>query len=247
MISRAHLDQLHKNWVSLTQRIADCNRNLCSADHDDILDNTLDNIFDDVQAQKELPATLLAVTKNQSADYIIPLLKAGQMRFGENRVQEAYTKWPLLKAEYPNCQLHLIGPLQTNKVREAIALFDVIETVDRINLADKIADELGKNPKPLQLLIQVNIGHEPQKSGVLPDDFPALFAHCRARHLPIMGLMCIPPANQNPVPFFQNLAHLAALYHLPILSMGMSHDFETAIEYGASWVRIGSALFQIEP
>lgn len=237
MICTTHLDQLHKNWLSLTEKIAACTRNLCPASYD---------IPDDVAAQKSLPASLLAVTKNQSINHIIPLLKAGQMRFGENRVQEAYTKWPLLKAKHPNCQLHLIGPLQTNKVREAVALFDVIETVDRINLADKIADELGKNPKPLQLLIQINIGHEPQKSGVLLDDFPALLAHCRGRHLPIIGLMCIPPVNEKPAPFFENLAHLAALHHLPILSMGMSHDFETAIQCGASWVRIGSMLFQTQ-
>lgn len=186
---------------------------------------------------------LLAVSKNQPVDKILPLLKIGHRFFGENRVQEALQKWPDLKKIYPDVRLHLIGPLQTNKVRDALHLFDVIETIDRPKLAEKIAKE-WPDGRDIKLLIQVNTGQEPQKSGVNITDFPSLYRLCvEELLLPIMGLMCIPPQDQDPTRHFECLAHMARAYQLPYLSMGMSHDYPQAIRWGASWVRLGTALF----
>ncbi len=187
---------------------------------------------------------LVAVGKTFQAGAIEPLIAAGQRRFGENRVQEAQAKWPKLRAKYPDLELHLIGPLQSNKVADAVALFDVIETVDREKIARAIAKEIDRTGKRLQLFVQVNTGEEPQKSGVLPADMQGFVALCRDElDLPIEGLMCIPPLDEEVGLHFALLAKLAARAGLGNLSMGMSADFETAIRFGATHVRIGTALF----
>jgi hypothetical protein len=189
---------------------------------------------------------LVAVSKTFGAEHIAPVIKAGQRVFGENRVQETAGKWPALRAGHPDLELHLIGPLQTNKVREALALFDVIQTLDRPSLAAALAKELrreGAPPAP-RLLVQVNTGEEPQKAGVAPGEVDAFLAECRDTHgLAIDGLMCIPPADEPAAPHFALLAKIAARHGLKTLSMGMSGDFETAIALGATHVRVGSAIF----
>lgn len=187
---------------------------------------------------------LVAVSKTFGAEDIRPVLEAGQRIFGENRVQESAGKWPGLRADFPDVELHLIGPLQTNKVREACALFDVIETVDRESLAVALAQERGKRGRLPRLLVQVNTGEEDQKAGVAPRDADAFLAACRETwELPIEGLMCIPPADEPPSPHFALLATIARRNGLSVLSMGMSADFEAAIQLGATHVRVGSAIF----
>ena len=188
--------------------------------------------------------TLVAVSKTHGADRIRELLDAGHRVFGENRVQEAQEKFPALKADYPDLQLHLIGPLQTNKAREAVALFDVIQSVDREKVAATVAKEMARAGKRPACFIQVNTGEEPQKAGVLPPDVDSFVAACRDIHkLPIIGLMCIPPLDEEPALHFALLAKMAARLGLPRLSMGMSADYETAVRLGATHVRVGSALF----
>ena len=191
------------------------------------------------------PATvvLVAVSKTYGAEDIAPVIAAGQRVFGENRVQEAKAKWPALKAATPGIDLHLIGPLQTNKVREAVELFDVIETVDRPKLAAALADEIARTGKAPRLLVQVNTGAEPQKAGILPEDADGFIAACRGLGLMIDGLMCIPPADEQASPHFALLAAIASRNGLSQLSMGMSADFELAIQLGATHVRVGSAIF----
>jgi pyridoxal phosphate enzyme (YggS family) len=191
---------------------------------------------------------LIAVSKTFPASAVLPFLEAGQRRFGENRVQEAKAKWPELRARFPDIELHLIGPLQTNKVREAVALFDVIETVDREKLAAALRAEFERVGKNLPCFIEVNIGGEAQKSGVAPADTLRFVALCRETYgLNIIGLMCVPPAGLPPGPYFAQLAQLGRDAGLPCLSMGMSSDFETAIAMGATHVRVGSALFGARP
>lgn len=191
-----------------------------------------------------LSTTLVAVTKTFGAARIRPLLEAGHRVFGENRVQEAKGKWPELRAEYPDIELHLIGPLQSNKVREAIELFDWIETLDRPKLAYALRMEIDRTGRAPTLLIQVNTGEELQKAGIAPQDAAAFIRLARDElGLPVRGLMCIPPANENPAPHFALLAKLADMEGLEVLSMGMSGDFEIAIRFGATHVRIGSAIF----
>ena len=191
----------------------------------------------------DLPVTLVAVSKTHGPEKVEALLRAGQTVFGENRVQEAQAKFPALKAAWPALQLHLIGPLQTNKAREAVALFDVIQSVDRPKLAKVLADEMAKQGRALPCFVQVNTGEEEQKAGVAPVDTDAFVAECRALGLNVVGLMCIPPAEEEPSPHFALLAKIAARNGLPQLSMGMSGDFETAIRLGATHVRVGTALF----
>lgn len=191
---------------------------------------------------------LVAVSKTQPATVIRPALAAGHRRFGENRVQEAEGKWPDLRAEYPGIELHLIGPLQTNKVREAVALFDVIETVDRPKLARALAVEMTRSGRRPDCYVQVNTGEEPQKAGIPPAEAEAFVAACRDEHgLPITGLMCIPPADEDPEPHFRLLRDLARRTGLGVLSMGMSGDFPAAIACGATHVRIGTAIFGARP
>lgn len=187
---------------------------------------------------------LVAVSKTFDADEIRPVLQAGQRVFGENRVQEAEAKWPGLKAAFPGVELRLIGPLQSNKAREAVALFDVIETVDREKIAAELAKEIGRQGRAPRLYVQVNTGREPQKAGIDPADAVAFAARCREVHgLVVEGLMCIPPAGENPGPHFALLEKLARQAGLARLSMGMSGDYETAVAFGATSVRVGSAIF----
>nr|WP_236686421.1 YggS family pyridoxal phosphate-dependent enzyme [Paramagnetospirillum magnetotacticum] len=195
-------------------------------------------------ASPERSVTLVAVSKTHSAEAVAQALAAGQRVFGENRVQEAKAKFPDLRGGYPDLELHLIGPLQTNKVRDAIALFDVIETVDRPKLARALADEMERTGRRPRILIQVNTGREAQKAGVDPDQLDAMVAICRNEYkLPLAGLMCIPPAEDDPAPHFRLLADMARRHGLDVISMGMSGDFETAITEGATHVRVGSAIF----
>lgn len=188
--------------------------------------------------------TLVAVSKTFDAVDVSPVIEAGQRVFGENRVQEAQGKWPALKAAFPDVELHLIGPLQSNKAKEAVALFDVIETVDREKIAAELAKEIVRQGRAPRLYIQVNTGSEPQKAGIEPRDAVAFVARCRDTHgLAIEGLMCIPPADENPGPHFALLEKLAREAGVAKLSMGMSGDYETAIAFGATSVRVGSAIF----
>jgi pyridoxal phosphate enzyme (YggS family) len=188
--------------------------------------------------------TLVAVSKTHGEDVILPVLDAGHRVFGENRVQEAKEKWPALKARFPDIALHLIGPLQTNKAREAVELFDAIHSLDRPKLAYVLKTECARTGRSPTMFIQVNTGEEPQKAGVAPDDAAGFIALCRDElQLPVKGLMCIPPADENPAPHFALLAKIAQANDLPWRSMGMSGDFETAIKFGATHVRVGSAIF----
>jgi PLP dependent protein len=197
-----------------------------------------------VAAKAARPAQLIAVSKTYDADAILPVLQAGHRAFGENRVQEAQGKWPGLRAQFPGIELHLIGPLQSNKAKEAVALFDYIHTIDRPKIAEAIAAEMARQSRRLQLFVQVNTGEEPQKAGIIPRETMAFVAMCRDQlKLEIAGLMCIPPVDEEPAVHFAFLAKLAREAGLPGLSMGMSADFETAIEFGATYVRIGSAIF----
>ena len=190
------------------------------------------------------PATrLVAVSKTVAEEGVREALGAGQRLFGENRVQEAQAKFPALKSAFPDLELHLIGPLQTNKVKEAVALFDVIQTLDRIKLADALANERDRSGKVPRLFLQVNTGEEPQKAGVPPGETANLIAYARKLELPLEGLMCIPPAEDDAAPHFAFLAKLARDHGLAHLSMGMSGDFELAVKFGATHVRVGSAIF----
>ncbi|MDL2399765.1 YggS family pyridoxal phosphate-dependent enzyme [Rhizobium mayense] len=199
------------------------------------------------ERQADRPAgavQLVAVSKTFDAEAIRPAISAGQRVFGENRVQESQGKWPVLKAETPGVELHLIGPLQSNKAADAVALFDVIETVDREKIARALADEMKRQGKVLRLYVQVNTGLEPQKAGIAPDDTIAFVDFCRGElGLSIEGLMCIPPADENPGPHFALLAKLAKKSGVDKLSMGMSSDYEIAVAFGATSVRVGSAIF----
>lgn len=188
--------------------------------------------------------TLVAVSKTHGADRVRELLQAGQRVFGENRVQEAEGKFPALKAEFPDLELHLIGPLQTNKAREAVALFDVIQSVDRERLAATLAKEMDRANRRPRCYIQVNTGEESQKAGIAPAEVDAFVAACRDTYkLPVVGLMCIPPVDEEPALHFALLAKMAARNGLTSVSMGMSADYETAVKLGATHVRVGTALF----
>jgi len=192
--------------------------------------------------------TLVAVSKTHDAAAVSSAIAAGQSVFGENRVQEAQAKYPALKAAHADLALHLIGPLQSNKVKDAVALFDVIESVDRPKLAEALAREIERTGRRPRCFIQVNTGEEPQKAGVLPAAAEAFIAECRERlHLPVIGLMCIPPLDQEPSPHFALLREMARRHGLAELSMGMSADYEIAIRLGATHVRVGTAIFGERP
>ena len=210
------------------------------------LENVTEKIKISLLAANRPPndTTLVAVSKLQSADKIEVALRKGQRSFGENRVQEAAQKWPLLKKNYPSTKLHLIGPLQTNKVKEAINLFDVIETVDRPKLASEIKKQLIKQDIEITCYVQVNTGEESQKAGIFPSETYDFVKYCEKNiGLRIDGLMCIPPVDEEPALHFTLLSEIADTLNLTTLSMGMSNDFETAIEYGATHVRVGSGVF----
>ena len=190
------------------------------------------------------PATnLIAVSKTHPAESVRAALQAGHRLFGESKVQEAQAKWPALRSEYPDVELHMVGHLQSNKVREAVEIFDVLHSLDRIKLAQALKTECARTGKNPVLFIQVNIGEEPQKSGVAPRDTLALVAETRALGLNLQGLMCVPPAEAAPAPYFGLLKTLAGEAGLPLLSMGMSDDFDIAIRFGATHIRVGTAIF----
>jgi pyridoxal phosphate enzyme (YggS family) len=189
---------------------------------------------------------LIAVSKTFTATDILPVIEAGQRIFGENRVQEAKAKWPVLRQRFPDLELHLIGPLQSNKAKDAVELFDAIHSIDRPKIAQAVAAEMAKQKRALELFIQVNTGEEPQKAGVKPAEAGAFLAYCREElKLEIAGLMCIPPMDEEPAVHFAFLAKLAEELDIKALSMGMSADFETAIAFGATHVRVGSAIFGV--
>jgi pyridoxal phosphate enzyme (YggS family) len=190
---------------------------------------------------------LIAVSKTRSGDDIAPLILEGQMLFGENRVQEAATKWPALKERHPEVELHLIGQLQSNKAEEAVALFDMIHSVDRLSLVTALGKAMQKLGRAVPCFIQVNIGAEEQKGGCSVAELPDLLKAAQDAGVPVAGLMCIPPAELEPAPFFALLAELSARHGLAQLSMGMSDDFETAIMLGATYIRVGTALFGARP
>jgi len=188
--------------------------------------------------------TLIAVSKTFAADVITPVIESGQRVFGENRVQEAKAKWPALIAAYPDIILHLIGPLQSNKAKEAVALFHAVHSIDRPSICQALAKEIESQKRHPELFVQINTGEEPQKAGVAPREADAFIARCRETYgLSISGLMCIPPVNEAPAPHFALTAKIAARNGLAKLSMGMSADFATAIKFGATHVRVGSAIF----
>jgi len=188
--------------------------------------------------------TLIAVSKTFDADAIVPVIEAGQRVFGENRVQEAKSKWPGLISAYPGLTLHLIGPLQSNKAKEAVALFDAIHSVDRPSICQALAKEIDSQKKRPDLFVQINTGEEPQKAGIAPHEADAFITNCRDTYgLVISGLMCIPPASEAPAPHFALTAKIAARNGLRHLSMGMSADFAIAIQFGATHIRVGSAIF----
>ena len=191
--------------------------------------------------------TLIAVSKTHDADAILPLLEAGQRSFGENRVQEAQAKWPSLRERYPDVELHLVGQLQSNKADEAVALFDVIHSVDRPSLVKALASSMEKADRRPDCFIQVNIGAEDQKGGCAIADLPALLADAQAAGLPVVGLMCVPPLDVEPAPYFALLDKLAREHGLAGRSMGMSSDYETAVMIGSTHVRVGTALFGERP
>ncbi|MPZ58108.1 MAG: YggS family pyridoxal phosphate-dependent enzyme [Rhizobiales bacterium] len=188
--------------------------------------------------------TLVAVSKTFAAEAIRPVIAAGQRVFGENRVQEAQAKWPALRAAHPDLELHLIGPLQSNKARDAVAMFDAVHSVDRASLCAALAKEIARQGRSPLLFVEINTGAEPQKAGVLPDDADGFLAACRETYgLTIRGLMCIPPLEEAPAPHFALTAKIARRNGLELLSMGMSADFETAIAFGATHIRVGTAIF----
>ncbi|MFQ5954159.1 MAG: YggS family pyridoxal phosphate-dependent enzyme [Kiloniellales bacterium] len=192
--------------------------------------------------------TLVAVSKAQPVTKVEAAIAAGQRVFGENRVQEAAAKWPAIRQRHPHIALHMIGPLQTNKVREAVALFDVIETVDRPKLAGKLAQEMERSGRRLPCFVQVNTGEEPQKSGVLPDEADRLIRECRETFgLNVVGLMCMPPIDEEPALHFALLREIARRNGLTQLSMGMTADFEIALRFGATHIRVGTAVFGPRP
>ena len=197
------------------------------------------------EARRErVSVTLIAVSKTFEATAISPVIDAGQRVFGENRVQEAKAKWPALVAAHPGIALHLIGPLQSNKAKEAVALFDAIHSVDRPSICEALAKEINSQNKRPELFVQINTGEEPQKAGIAPGEADAFLASCRDKYgLVISGLMCIPPVDEAPAPHFALTAKIAARNGLKNLSMGMSADFAVAIQFGATHVRVGSAIF----
>ncbi len=217
-----------------------------SATSRDRLSQVRVNIAEAARAARRDPSEvcLVAVSKTFGAEAILPVIEAGQRIFGENRVQEAQGKWPSLKAGWPDIQLHLIGPLQSNKARDAVKLFDVIQTIDRPKIAQVVSREMSATACTPRLLVQVNTGEEPNKGGVAPAETLDFVRYCQEElSLSIEGLMCIPPVDEEPAVHFAFLAKLAGDCGLQRLSMGMSADCETAVAFGATWVRVGSAIF----
>ena len=201
------------------------------------------------EARRDVTAvTLIAVSKTFGVEMVEPVIVAGQRVFGENRVQEARAKWPILMEQYPDVELHLIGPLQSNKAKEAVALFHAIHSVDRPSICAALAKEIARQERRPRLFVEINTGAEPQKAGVLPEDADVFLRACAETYgLAIEGLMCIPPSDQPPAPHFALTAKIAVRNGLPLLSMGMSADFALAIRFGATHVRVGGAIFGVRP
>jgi pyridoxal phosphate enzyme (YggS family) len=245
-ITIAPVRQALRALQSVTDRVV---RGKCEGDAMTVLERFAEIVARMAKAAEEAGrsdggAALVAVTKTFAAEEILPVVEAGHRIYGENRVQEAEGKWPALKDRFAGIELHLIGPLQSNKAADAVALFDVIETVDREKIARALKAEMDKQGKRIRLYVQVNTGLEPQKAGIAPDETAAFVGLCRnTLGLEIEGLMCIPPADENPGPHFALLRKLARESGVDRLSMGMSGDFETAIGFGATSVRVGSAIF----
>jgi len=215
-----------------------------------VIENSLDHVQAEISRacrdahRDPAEVTLIAVSKTFGVDAIEPVIAGGQRVFGENRVQEAKAKWPLLLAKHPGIEVHLIGPLQSNKAKEAVALFDAIHSVDRSSLCEALTKEISKQGRQPILFVQINSGAEPQKAGILPQDADAFLAACRDQYgLRISGLMCLPPLDEAPGPHFALTAKIAKRNGLSLLSMGMSADFPTAIALGATHIRVGSAIF----
>ena len=224
-------------------RINELDSRLNVAKNLDLINQKIEASLKGANRQKD-DVQLLAVSKVQPVEKIEAALVEGHRLFGENRVQEAALKWPALKTKYPDTKLHLIGPLQTNKVKDAIMLFDVIETLDRLKLAEEIKKQSDKKGSDITCYVQVNTGEEQQKAGVFPAEAEEFVRHCQETvGLNIQGLMCIPPINEEPALHFSLLGEIAGKLNLPVLSMGMSDDFETAIAFGATHVRVGSSIF----
>jgi len=219
-------DSLATRYAALQQLIRDANTRIS-----------------DTGVARGAPAQLVGASKGQSAALLEEAIRLGLRRFGENKVQEAEEKWPALKARHPDVALHLIGPLQSNKAAQAVALFDVIQTVDRPKIAEALAAEMARQGRTPMLLLQVNTGEEPQKAGASPQEVAGLLTYCQGLGLTISGLMCVPPAGMNPAPHFALMKKMADFHGLRELSMGMSDDFAVAIRLGATMVRIGTALF----
>lgn len=211
---------------------------------------TIRKTIEDVKKNSPLASPhplIMGASKGQDASRILEAVDAGLSCFGENRVQEAEAKFPAIRERFPGVRLHLIGPLQTNKVRQAVALFDAIQTVDRARLADALKEEMAKTGRTVPCFIQVNTGKEPQKAGVAPEEAEALAAHCLAIGLPVAGLMCVPPHGQPPAPHFAMLREMARTLGLAELSMGMSDDYEAALRMGSTCIRLGRILFGERP
>jgi len=210
-----------------------------------LLANVRERIAQAARLARRAPddVTLIAISKTHPAEAIAPLIAAGQRVFGENRVQEAQAKWPALRAAHPDVELHLVGQLQSNKAEDAVALFDCIHSLDRASLVTALAKAMDKAGRRIQCFVQVNIGDEEQKGGCAIAELPGLIEQARAADIPLAGLMCVPPFDVEPAPYFALLAKLADEDSLTGLSMGMSGDFETAVMLGATHVRVGSALF----
>lgn len=210
----------------------------------DVIKQTIENVHKNSNFAKYQPPKLVAVSKKQNDDKVIEALEAGHKFFGENRVQEAQQRWGLKIQQYNNLEIRLIGPLQTNKVKQALDLFDVIETIDREKLAKEIANKFSENVKTKSFFIQINTGSEIQKSGIDPLQSDDFIKYCKEDlRLPVIGLMCIPPLNEEPAMHFALLKKIADRNHLKELSMGMSNDFKEAVKFGATSVRVGSAIF----
>jgi len=241
----AHLDGVLLTWRPMVNRTADSELDVVAN-----LREVRERIAAVAVGAGRLPddVLLVAVSKAHSIERIEPALSEGHCHFGENRVQEAEVKWASLRERHPDAVLHLVGSLQTNKARNAVALFDVIETLDRPKLADALAREMDRSGKRPACFIEVNLGGEPQKSGVWLEELPKFILLCRdSLALPLTGLMCIPPAAEESAPYFALLAKLSARYELQEASMGMSADYETAVTFGATQVRVGSAIFGPRP
>ena len=210
------------------------------------MDHTISNLLrikEEINLKESINTKIIAVTKTFTEEKILPLVKFGHVDFGENKVQEALLKWPNLKEKYKNVKLHMLGKLQTNKAKFAVDIFDYIHSLDNLKLANKLASEIHKKNKKVKMFIQINLGGEKQKSGIEPNDLEMFYKNCLSLKLDIVGTMCIPPDEQDPKLFFKELLNLNKKIKLPEISMGMTNDYLDALEYGSTYLRIGTGIF----